>query len=72
MLHPAGVRHDLPVLQLVSGDLAARMIEDHAPTAGRTLIDCGDEVRHRPSKSHIVSVTDSSWLSRIRNSRCVV
>ena len=58
MLHPAGTRHDLPVLQLVPGDLAARMIEDHAPSAGRTLIDCGNEVRHRPSQSHVVCVTD--------------
>jgi hypothetical protein len=60
------------VLQLVSGDLAARVIEDHAPTAGRTLIDCGNEVRHRPSQSHVICVTDDSWLSCVRNSPCVV
>ena len=46
MLHPSRPGHDLCVLELVLADLAPRVIEDHAASARRTLVDCSDEVGH--------------------------
>ena len=46
MLHPARPGHDLVVLQLVAGHLAAVMVEDHETGAGRALVDGGDELGH--------------------------
>jgi hypothetical protein len=46
VLHPSGSGQDLGMLKLVLGNFASRVIEDHAASAGRTLIDCSDEVRH--------------------------
>jgi hypothetical protein len=35
----------------VLADLAPRVIEDHAASARRTLVDCSDEVGHGPNTS---------------------
>ena len=46
VLHPAGARQDLLVLELVLADLLAGVVEDHEPGARRALVDRGDEVGH--------------------------
>jgi glycerol kinase len=49
VLDPAGLRHDLVVLELVLAALVARVVEDHEPRAGRALVDGSDEVGHGDS-----------------------
>ena len=46
VLDPAGLRHDLLVLELVPGDLVAAVVEDHEAGAGGALVDRADEVSH--------------------------
>ena len=46
MLNPPRSGQDLAVLQLVFGNLAPGVIEDHATCARRTLVDCCYEVGH--------------------------
>ena len=46
VLDPARARHDLLVLELVAGDLATVVVEDHAAGAGGSLVERGDELRH--------------------------
>src|SRR5262249_53700744 len=43
---PAGLGQDLLVLELRPGDLAAPVVEDHEPGAGRALVDGTDKLRH--------------------------
>ncbi|CCH68579.1 hypothetical protein BN10_1070019 [Phycicoccus elongatus Lp2] len=49
VLHPAGARQDLLVLELVTTHLAPVVVEDHEPRARGPLVDRADEVRHGPS-----------------------
>src|SRR5207344_2958095 len=46
VLHPSRPGHDLCVLELVLADFAPGVIEDHAASARRALVDCSDEVGH--------------------------
>jgi hypothetical protein len=46
VLHPAGLRHYLLVLELVAPYLGAVVVEDHAPRAGGALVDGGYELGH--------------------------
>jgi hypothetical protein len=47
VLDPARPGHDLTVLELMTGHLAAVVVEDHATGAGRALVDGGDELSHQ-------------------------
>jgi hypothetical protein len=40
------------MLELVPGDLTSGMIENHEASAGRTLVNRGDELGHEASQSH--------------------
>jgi hypothetical protein len=75
VLHPAGLRVDLPVLQLVGADRLAAMVEDHAAGAGGALIDGGDKLVHgrhpfRGGSNHgsVCSIAQSDsaalWINR--------
>ncbi len=46
VLDPAGPGEDLLVLELVAGDHAPVVVEDHEPGARRPLVDRSNEVRH--------------------------
>jgi len=46
VLDPAGLREDLLVFLLIDRHDLARMVEHHAPGAGRALIDRCDVLRH--------------------------
>ena len=46
MFDPAGLRHDLLVLELMPRDLVTTAIEHHEPRAGRTLIERTYKVGH--------------------------
>jgi hypothetical protein len=39
VLDPAGLRQDLFVFELVAADLGTVVVEDHAPCAGRALVE---------------------------------
>lgn len=49
VLYPAGLRVVLAVFELVRGDGAAAVVEEHATRAGRALIDGGDQLGHGAS-----------------------
>ncbi len=52
VLDPAGLRHDLLVLELVLGDLVTVVVKDHEARAGRALVDRADillALRHAES-----------------------
>jgi hypothetical protein len=46
MFHPTRLGVDLPVLLLIHGDHLANTIEDHTASAGGSLIDGSNKVRH--------------------------
>jgi len=46
VLHPSGLRIDLPVLPLRAGDDSPGAVEDQKARAGGALIDRSNEVRH--------------------------
>ena len=46
MLHPARLRINLLMFELVHADHIAAVIENHKPSAGRALIDRADVLRH--------------------------
>ncbi len=53
VLDPAGLSHDLLVLELMARDLVAAFVEHHEPRAGRSLIDGADESRHGDSEIQV-------------------
>src|SRR5262249_37321815 len=46
VLHPAGLRENLLVLELVAAHLVATVVEDHESRAGGALVHRTDEVSH--------------------------
>jgi hypothetical protein len=46
MLNPAGLRQNLRMFQLVTRNLAARVIENHKARARRALVNCANVSSH--------------------------
>ena len=51
VLDPAGLRVELAVFELVGGDGATCVVEEHAAGAGGALVDGGDELGHGASSA---------------------
>ena len=62
VLDPARLRQDLFVLELVTPDLGAVVVEDHAAGAGGALVDCGDEVGQLDCSSSMADPIDHDGL----------
>ena len=62
VLHPAGLRQDLLVLELVLADLVPGMVEDHEPGARGALVDGADVIRHDCPLS-VLTPASSVWRS---------